>query len=116
MWAGNTGYLLEKWREYGFHELLKEAYQKGVLLAGISAGAMCWFEKCYSENTENDFEEWNGLGLLSGTYCPHYNDQERRWAFDCWIENHPTLQAYTLIDTETLHFRNEKLVAKIQTY
>ncbi|WDU80361.1 GNAT family N-acetyltransferase [Lysinibacillus sp. G01H] len=114
--GGNTGYLLEKWREYGFDELLKEVYQKGIILAGISAGAMCWFEKCFSENTYDDFEEWNGLGLLSGIYCPHYNDQERRYAFDRWIENHPTLQEYTLIDTETLHFRNERLVAKIQSY
>jgi peptidase E/RimJ/RimL family protein N-acetyltransferase len=114
--GGNTGYLLEKWREYGFDELLKEAYQKGVILAGISAGAMCWFDKCYSENTNNDFEEWKGLGILAGTYCPHYDDQERKWAFDRWSGYHPTLPVYTLIDAESLHFRNEKLVAKIQTY
>jgi len=114
--GGNTKFLLEKWHDYHFEELLKEAYKSGVILAGISAGAMCWFDICFSENKNNDYEEYNGLGILSGTLCPHYDDQERSKLFDNWLENYSTLQAYTLYDTETLHFNNEKLVAKIQSY
>ncbi|WP_257982870.1 Type 1 glutamine amidotransferase-like domain-containing protein [Lysinibacillus fusiformis] len=68
---GITSFLVEKWRQYRFHEVLKEAYQKGIVLAGIGAGAMCWFEKCYSENINNGYEGYNGLGMLPETYCPY---------------------------------------------
>ncbi|MFS0918916.1 Type 1 glutamine amidotransferase-like domain-containing protein [Brevibacillus sp. 179-C 1.1 NHS] len=48
--GGNTQYMLEKWRAMNFDAVLKEAYEKGTLLAGISAGAMCWFETCFHHN------------------------------------------------------------------
>ncbi len=114
--GGNTKLLLDKWHAYQFGELLKEAYKSGVILAGISAGAMCWFDKCFSENQNNHYEEYNGLGILSGTFCPHYDDPERSMLFNSWLKNNATLQAYMLNDAETLHFNNEKLVAKIQCY
>ena len=47
--GGNTKYMLNLWRETGFNQVLKQAYENGVVLAGISAGAMCWFERCFSE-------------------------------------------------------------------
>lgn len=114
--GGNTSFLLAKWRQYRFDDVLKEAYQNGVILAGISAGALCWFEKCFSENKDNIYEECDGLGILPGAFCPHYEDYERKQAFNNWKESQPAIPTYTLIDTETLHFKDEKLVAKIQTY
>lgn len=113
--GGNTQYMLEIWRKTGFDVVLRNAYQKGVILAGISAGAMCWFETCFSEKNEEEFEEYEGLGLLKGSLCPHYNDKERRIAFDHWASTQKNSTLYTLLDNENLHFKNEKLVAKIIT-
>ncbi|GIO64003.1 peptidase E [Paenibacillus cineris] len=113
--GGNTQYMLEIWKKTGFDVVLRNAYQKGVILAGISAGSMCWFETCFSEKNEEEFEEFEGLGLLKGSLCPHYNDKERRIAFDHWASTQKNSTLYTLLDNENLHFKNEKLVAKIIT-
>lgn len=114
--GGSTQVLLNKWREHGFDEVVKEAYRKGVLLAGISAGAMCWFERCYSEKANDLYEEFEGLGLLKGTFCPHYDDLNRQTMFDEWIKGYSSLVAYPLLNSETIHFREEKLIAKIRTF
>ncbi|MFP7736251.1 Type 1 glutamine amidotransferase-like domain-containing protein [Priestia aryabhattai] len=113
--GGNTQFMLSKWREYGFDDSIKLAYQNGTLLTGISAGAMCWFERCLSENKNNEYEEFEGLGILKGTFCPHYDDKIRKSAFDQWIVDQENLAAYTLCDSESLHFRDEKLIAKLDT-
>lgn len=114
--GGDTQFMLNKWRETKFNNVLKTAYMKGVLLVGVSAGAMCWFEKCLSERDDGTFEEVEGLGFLKGTFCPHYNNLHRQLAFDEWQLIRNCLPSYSLQDNENLHFRNEKLTAKIITY
>lgn len=113
--GGNTQYMLEIWKKTNFDMVLKRAYRNGVILAGISAGAMCWFETCYSEKTDQGYEEFEGLGILKGSLCPHYNDEERRMAFDNWATTQTNRTLYTLEDNENLHFKNEQLIAKIIT-
>lgn len=113
--GGNTQYMLEIWRKKRFDIVLRNAYQNGVILAGISAGAMCWFETCYSEKNDEEYEEFKGLGMLKGSLCPHYNDEKRSIAFDNWTTTHKNSTLYTLEDNENLHFNNEKLIAKIIT-
>lgn len=111
--GGNTQYMLKVWQRTHFDIVLRNAYQNGVILAGMSAGAMCWFEVCYSEKNEEEYEEFKGLGLLKGSLCPHYNDEERRIAFDNWATTQKDIELYTLDDNENLHFRDEELIAKI---
>ncbi|MFT8322048.1 MAG: Type 1 glutamine amidotransferase-like domain-containing protein [Bacillus sp. (in: firmicutes)] len=111
--GGNTQFMLSKWRETNFDKVLKEAYEKGTLLAGISAGAMCWFETCFSERHDGAFEEFEGLGFLKGAFCPHYNEEIRRKAYDNWQTTKSIRPSYTLADNENLHFRNENLLARI---
>lgn len=111
--GGNTQYMLHVWKETNFDKVLKKAYQNGVILAGVSAGAMCWFDVCYSENNKDQYEEFRGLGLLKGAFCPHYNDERRRTLFDQWSREQKDLQVHKLKDNENLHFRNEQLIAKI---
>ena len=113
--GGNTQFMLEVWRKTGFDNVLRNAYKQGIILVGISAGAMCWFESCFSEKNGTEYEEFKGLGLLSGSLYPHYNDEVRRFAFDNWAMHQPKANLYPLEDNENLHFKNEKLVAKIIT-
>ncbi|WP_433748031.1 Type 1 glutamine amidotransferase-like domain-containing protein [Falsibacillus pallidus] len=114
--GGDTRFMIEVWQRTGFDQVLRNAYQNGVILAGISAGAMCWFETCYSENEEDEYEEFPGLGFLSGSFCPHYNKDKRRNEFDNWAAVQTNISAfYRLEDNENLHFKNEKLAAKITT-
>jgi peptidase E len=61
--GGNTVSLLAVWRAHGVDRLLREASASGVVLAGVSAGANCWFEACTTDS------------------CPHYDEPERRSAY-----------------------------------
>ncbi len=79
--GGNTVFMIEHWRETGLLELIREAYERGVLIAGLSAGAICWFEEMYSDSVvEGDYSTYEGLGWIKGKISPHYN--ERMLDFD----------------------------------
>lgn len=79
--GGNTVYMLEEWEKTGLIDLVKDAYERGVILCGLSAGAICWFEEMYSDSViENEYAMYKGLGWLKGKISPHYN--ERTLDFD----------------------------------
>lgn len=114
--GGNTKFMLDVWRSTGFDTVLKNAYEHGVILAGISAGAMCWFEHCYSEGSSARYEYFKGLGLLKGSFCPHYNDVTRKAYFDAWSNAESIHPLFKLKDNENLHFVNEQCIANITTF
>lgn len=77
--GGNTAAALAIWRQHGVDEVLREAWQAGVLLAGPSAGGNCWFEACSTDSFGLDLDPLNdGLGFLPGSFCPHYDGEARR--------------------------------------
>ena len=79
--GGDTVFMLKSWRESGLLQYLQEAYERGVLLAGLSAGAICWFEEMYSDSViEGQYAMFPGLGWIKGKISPHYN--ERMLDFD----------------------------------
>jgi dipeptidase E len=77
--GGNTLMMMRLWRRLGVDKLLKAAYENGTVLSGISAGAICWFDSGHSDSMSfYSPRKWmyinvKGLGLISGTLCPHYN-------------------------------------------
>ncbi len=74
--GGDTVFLLAQWKKSGLLALIKEAYERGVLIAGLSAGAICWFEEMYSDSVvEGEYAMFKGLGWLKGVVCPHYNER-----------------------------------------
>lgn len=111
--GGDTHYMLEVWKETGFNEFLLEAYNQGVILAGLSAGAMCWFDTCFSEMDNERYGEFEGLGFLKGTFCPHYNAKERKQVFDDWLKIKGEITSYLIEDYEALYFKNETWVDSI---
>lgn len=66
--GGNTRFMLEKWRELGVDKLLIEAYNKGIVCSGLSAGSYCWF-KC-------NYDLIEGLGLINAVNCVHYEQKD----------------------------------------
>lgn len=81
--GGNTLYMMRVWRRLGVDKMLKAAYQRGIVLAGISAGSICWFDSGHSDSMSfYDPRDWKyinvrGLGLVHGIHCPHYNGMTR---------------------------------------
>ncbi len=76
--GGNTKSMLVLWQAWGVDAILREAYERGVVLAGISAGANCWFEQCITDSVTPELNMMNCLGFLPGSYCPHYDGEAQR--------------------------------------
>ena len=76
--GGNTANALAVWRVHGFDEILREAWAHGVVLAGWSAGMICWFEHGVTDSFGPDLAPMECLGFLPGSACPHYDGEERR--------------------------------------
>ncbi len=85
--GGNTRKMLEIWRRYKVDECLKEAYEKGVILSGLSAGSICWFKNGHSDSLSFDGDgEWkyiviDALGFIDVIHCPHFNEDIREENF-----------------------------------
>jgi len=79
--GGNTLKMMKIWRKLGVDKTLAKAYGNGIVLAGASAGAICWFDSGHSNSLAYyDPEKWKfinvrGLGLAKGIFCPHYDGE-----------------------------------------
>jgi dipeptidase E len=77
--GGNTLLMMRIWRRLGADKLLRRAYERGTVLSGISAGAICWSDSGHSDSMSfYSPRKWKyinvkGLGLIKGILCPHYN-------------------------------------------
>ena len=106
--GGNTRAMLAIWREFGVINLLKEAWAKGKILCGVSAGAICWFDYGHSDSG-GAFALISGMGLISGALCPHFSSEaEREASFIEFIRLKGIQPAYAVDDNIALHFKNGK--------
>ena len=77
--GGNTANALAIWRRHGFDEILREAWEAGIVLTGWSAGMICWFEASVTDSFGPQLEGMrDGLGFLPGSACPHYDGEGER--------------------------------------
>lgn len=84
--GGNTACLLDRWRNTGQSEGLLDAARTGALIVGTSAGAVCWFDFALSDSSGTGLAPLLGLGMVSGSCCPHYSDEPaRRPAYEAAI-------------------------------
>jgi len=77
--GGNTANMLAVWRLHGVDAALRRAWESGVVLAGPSAGAICWFEAGSTDSFGPELGPFgDGLGFLPGSFCPHYDSESSR--------------------------------------
>jgi dipeptidase E len=77
--GGNTANALAIWRVHGFDGILREAWEAGIVLAGWSAGMLCWFEAAVTDSFGPELQGLrDGLGFLPGSACPHYDAEAER--------------------------------------
>jgi peptidase E len=77
--GGSVANMLAVWRVHGLDDVLRQAWHAGIILTGVSAGAICWFAGGTTDSfglVLRPFTE--GLGMLAGSYCPHYDSEPRR--------------------------------------
>jgi len=76
--GGNTLNMLAIWKAQGIDTVLKKAYDKGIILAGGSAGSLCWSTGGYSDSRPVELSIIECLGFLDYSHCPHYNSESAR--------------------------------------
>ena len=109
--GGNTRSMLALWRTWGLDALLRKAWEKGTVLAGFSAGAICWFSEGLSDSWADQLAPVDGLELLTGSCCPHYsNEQERRPAFHRRIVRGEMRPGIGIDDGAAVHFEDSKAI------
>lgn len=109
--GGSTRNLLVLWREWQLDHILREAWQSGTVLAGISAGALCWFEEGLSDSVlAGDLQPLECLGFLPGAFSPHYDGEpNRRPAYQRFIGEQKLGAGYAADDGAALHFIGTQL-------
>src|SRR5215467_15392392 len=77
--GGSTANLLAIWRLHGLDRALRAAWKRGIVLAGLSAGAICWFKHGVTDSLGHRMQRLDGgLGFLHGGFCPHYDGEAAR--------------------------------------
>ncbi|WP_106769846.1 Type 1 glutamine amidotransferase-like domain-containing protein [Paenibacillus faecalis] len=99
--GGNTRNMLVLWREWGLDQVLKSAYQQGVILTGLSAGSICWFEEGVTDPVNASLYKLQGLGLLKGSHCPHFDGESSYYEL---IRNGSVQAGYAADDGAAIHF------------
>ena len=107
--GGDTVFMIDRWKQTGVLTLIREAYERGVVLCGLSAGAICWFSDMYTDSAsasggDEKYAEYAGLGWIKGKISPHYG--ARMIDFDrilCYNDG----SAFGLEDNSAIVIENE---------
>ena len=110
--GGNTANMLAIWRVHGFDRVLREAWEQGVVLAGGSAGMICWVEAGVTDSFGPELVGMrDGLGFLPGSACPHWDDEEnRRPVYRRLVDDEGFPSGYAADAGVGLHFVGTELV------
>jgi len=109
--GGNTENMLAVWRLHGLDRALRAAWEAGVILAGLSAGSICWFESGTTDSFGVDLQPLDdGLAFLPGSHCPHYDGEAtRRPAYHRLVADGRLPGGYAADDHAALHFVGTEL-------
>lgn len=108
--GGNTANALALWRLHGVDRALREVWEGGAVVGGVSAGANCWFECSVTDSFGRDLAPLDdGLALLPGSFCPHYDGEDRRRPVYTDLVRTGFPAGYAADDGAALHFVGAEL-------
>ena len=114
--GGNTRNMLTLWKDWGVDLLMREAYAQGIVLAGWSAGSICWFEEGVTDSIPGSLTSLRCLGFLKGSNCPHYDgEKERRPSYHRLLLEGKISSGIAADDRVALHYINGKLESVFTT-
>ncbi len=101
--GGSITSLIGVWRAHGIDRILRKAWERGIVMCGLSAGSLCWFEEGVS-TFHGAPERVEGLGLLPWSNTVHYSSEpERREAYHQWLLD-GMRPGYAADDGAAVHF------------
>lgn len=108
--GGNTLNMLGIWKAQGIDVILKKALEKGIILAGGSAGSICWFQNGISDSRPIHLSVVDGLNFLPFSHCPHYSQEDRKELYHQMILERKMNNGYATDDLSGILFINGKAV------
>lgn len=105
--GGDTVFMLKSWEKSGIKELILNAYERGVVICGLSAGAICWFEEMFTDSAGENYAFKSALGILKGGACPHFD--KRKEDFEREISSAKISQYICVEDLSAVMFVNGEL-------
>ncbi len=105
--GGNTKSMLAVWKEWNLYEILQNAYEKGIVLSGVSAGAICWFDKGITDSYAEELTIIDCLGIVGGIACPHFDEEKEREPYVNDVINRDIIKSCICIEGNcALHVKN----------
>ena len=115
--GGNTKSMLAVWREWKLDKLLLKAYNRGVLLCGVSAGAICWFDRGVTDSWASNLNIMDCMGLVDGCCCPHYDSEiQRKPSIKKFLMESKIDSCYALDDGSALHYKQGEIHTAVSFY
>ena len=112
--GGNTKSMLAVWREWNLDSILKKAYKRGIIMSGVSAGAICWFKKGITDSYADTLKILDCLGFIEGIACPHFDEEKDRAPFvNEMIEKEFIKSCICIEGNSAIHISNEKDIKSI---
>ena len=101
--------MLAVWKDWGLDLILKEAYERGVIMCGVSAGAICWFEEGVTDSWSEELKVMDCLGFVKGVCCPHYDEEpQRRPSLSKFLKDGVVQFCHAVDGGCALHIKNEE--------
>lgn len=111
---GSTLNMLALWQAQGVDAILRTAWERGIILAGESAGLNCWFEQSVTDSRPERLTAMGGLGFLPGSVCPHYDsERERRPGYHRMIQSGEIGEGIACEDWVALLYEGTTLVRAV---
>jgi dipeptidase E len=112
--GGNTLNMLAIWRIHGVDRILREAWDRGIVLAGVSAGAICWFSHGVTDSFGPELSALEGgLGLIEGSFCPHYDGEPMRRPRYAELLRDGLPAGWAADDGAAIHFADTEVAAAV---
>ncbi len=114
--GGNTRLIMDSWKKHRVDKIMKKAWRRGIVLSGMSAGAICWFKDGFMTAAHGALEKLPCLGLLKGSFCPHYDDRaELRRSYKHLIVQKVISEGFGVEDGAALHFVGNNLLRVVSS-
>jgi peptidase E len=114
--GGNTLNQQAIWRAQGIDVVLRQAWERGIVLGGSSAGSLCWFEEGTTDSRPKDLSVVQCLGFLAGSHCPHYNSEPgRRPLYQSLVASGRMKPGYACDDDAGVYFEDDRVARVVST-
>jgi peptidase E len=112
--GGSTLNMMAIWKAQGIDTLLKKAYLKGCVMAGGSAGSLCWFKEGLTDSRPQRLTLVSCLGFIPTSHCPHYHSEPtRRPLYHDYLIKKELQPGYAVDDAAGILFQNETYIKSL---